>query len=237
MSRPVWPADLRDASWTTSLVWHRCDLPQFRDPPTSRSPTPVSSAKPAASICLIWLMLVAVQDEARAQDPAVFFIGGAAMVAVLPGFVLNLSQPDAARSFIKAGGGSFDAIDDENRAVDFLFEYQPGFTWHRVKPLFGVAGNSDGTFYGWVAAAHDFHLTDRFIMNVNTGPAFYLVGEAAKSLGSPFVLRSGFEIGYRFDTEARVTTSFHHMSHGKLLNGDFNPGAEMIAINLSLPIN
>lgn len=197
----------------------------------------MSSAKPTIVVCLIWLICGGVPDHAAAQDPAVFFIGGAAMVAVLPGFVLNLPQPDAARSFIKASGGSFDAIDAENRAFDFLLEFQPGITWHRVKPLFGVAGNSDGTFYGWVAAAHDFHLTDRFIVNVNTGPAFYLVGEAAKNLGSPFVLRSGFEVGYRFDTEARVTMSFHHMSHGKLLNGDLNPGAEMIAINLSLPIN
>lgn len=179
----------------------------------------------------------AVPHEGRAQDPAVFYIGATALAAVVPGFIFDLAQPDAHTSFIKASGGLFDAIDDENEAFDFLVEYQPGVTWHRIKPLFGIAGNSDGTVYGWISAAHDVHIAQRFVVNVNTGPAFYLVGPTAKNLGSSGVLRSGFEVGYRFGSEARLTASFHHMSHGKLLNHDLNPGAEVVAINLTLPIS
>lgn len=174
--------------------------------------------------------------EARAQDPAVVYIGGAAVAAVVPEILFDLSQPDADQAFFKASSGHFDAVDDENEAVDLLVEYQPGLTWYRIKPLFGLAGNSDGTIYGWISAAHDVHLGDRVVINVNSGPALYVAGEGAKDLGSAGLLRSGVEIGYRFDDDARLTVSFHHMSHGKVLNA-FNPGAETLAIGLTWPLN
>lgn len=180
---------------------------------------------------------LATSSSARAQDPAVYYIAGAALATVLPGFVFDLPQPDANRSYVKMNGGYFDAIDDEQTAVNFSLEYQPGFTWYRIKPLAGFAGNTDGSFYGWLAAAHDFHFTKRFVVNFNIGPALYIVGGKGKNLGSAGVLRSGFEVGYRFDGGTRLTGSFHHMSHGKLLNSDLNPGTETIAVNLSWPLN
>jgi len=199
--------------------------------------TDAMGLKLATALALAVLSTLVYPSDARSQDPAVYYIGGAALVAILPSFVFALPQPDAHRSFFKASAGQFDAVDDENKAIDFLLEYQPGNTWHRIKPLFGIAGNSDGSLYGWVAAAYDFHIAERFVVNVNTGPAFYVAGDAAKDLGSPGVLRSGFEVGYRFAAEARVTASFHHMSHGKLLNGNLNPGVEVIAVNLTWPLN
>jgi hypothetical protein len=188
-------------------------------------------------VCAFVLLLATSPSRAEAQDPAVYYIWGAALVAVLPGFVWDLPQPDAERAFFKASGGSFDEVDDENKAWDFLLEFQPGRTWNRIKPMIGIAGNSDGTLYGWVAAAHDFHLSDRIVVNVNTGPALYLSGVSGKELGSPGVLRSGFEVGYRFAESARVTASMHHMSHGKVMNRHSNPGTEVIALNLSWPMN
>jgi len=172
----------------------------------------------------------------EAQDPSVFYIGGAALAAVVPGFVFDTPQPDAGRTYVKTSLGRFDAVDQENMALDFLVEYQPGMTWHRIKPSVGVAGNSDGTVYAWAAAAHDFTLADRLIVNVNTGPAFYFVGKRGKNLGSRGALRSGFEVGYRAPSGIRFTGSFHHMSHGKLLIAELNPGTEVIALNVSWPI-
>ncbi len=176
-------------------------------------------------------------SSARAQDPAVYYISAAALLTVLPGYLFDLPQPDSKRSYIKASGGMFDAVDDENRAVDFSLEYQPGFSLYRIKPLVGIAGNTDGSIYGWLSIAHDFHMTKHFVVNFNIGPAFYIGGQNAKNLGSAGVLRSGFEVGYRFDGGARLTSSFHHMSHGKLLNDKINPGTEIISMNLSWPLN
>jgi hypothetical protein len=155
---------------------------------------------------------------------------------VLPGFIFKMPQPDLDRSYVKLNAGWFDAVDDENEAIDFGFEYVPGISLWRAKPVIGIAGNTDGSFYGWLAISHDFHLGKHFVINVNTGPAFYIGGENAKNLGSAAVLRSGFEVGYRFDGGTRLTASFHHMSHGKLLNDDVNPGTEILAINLSWPL-
>jgi hypothetical protein len=174
---------------------------------------------------------------ASAQDPAVLYIGAAALASVVPSFLLDLPQPDADRAFLKVSGGVFDAVDDENVAVDLLLEYQPGVTWHRIKPMIGVAGNTDGTVYGWISAGHDVQLGDRLVVNVNTGPAFYFGGASAKDLGSAAVLRSGFELGLRVRDNARVTASFHHMSHGKLLNPDWNPGTEVVALNVAWALN
>lgn len=180
--------------------------------------------------------LAAVPVETRAQDPAVFYIGGAAVAAVVPGFLFDTPQPDASLSLLKTSLGRFDAVDQENMALDFMVEYLPGITWHRIRPTVGAAGNSDGTFYAWASLAHDFHVARRLVVNVNTGPAFYLAGDRGKSLGSHGALRSGFEVGYRFPTGARLMGSFHHMSHGKLL-ADSNPGTEVIALNVSWPLH
>lgn len=189
----------------------------------------------SAAIILAALLLVS-PPQAEAQDPAVFYIGGAALAAVVPGFLFDTPQPDANQAYLKTSLGRFDAVDQENMALDFLVEYQPGLTWHRIKPLVGIAGNSDGTVYGWLSIAHDFHLAQRLVVNVNTGPAIYVAGNQGKQLGSSGALRSGFEVGYRFGTGMRLTGSFHHMSHGKLLNEDQNPGTEVIAVNLSWPL-
>lgn len=186
---------------------------------------------------LAMLAQLAAPSNVRAQDPAVYYIAGAALATVLPGFVFDLPQPDADRAFAKLSAGMFDVVDDKNVAGDFSIEFQPGWTWYRIKPLVGIAGNTDGSFYGWLAAAHDFHITKHLVVNFNIGPAFYVAGKDGKNLGSAGVLRSGFEVGYRFDGGMRLTASFHHMSHGKLLNSDINPGTEIIGLNLSVPLN
>ncbi len=186
----------------------------------------------------VLLLAVLAPAAAEAQDRSVYYIGSAAsaLVAVVPGFVFDVPQPDSARSFLRISSGQFDAVDDENHAIDVLLEYQPGVTWRRIKPLFGMAANSDRTFYGWVSASHDFHIAERLVIRLDTGPALYLAGEEGKKLGSAGVLRSGFEVGYRFAGERRLTASYHHMSHGKIMNRHSNPGSEVIAVNLSWPL-
>ncbi len=49
------------------------------------------------------------------------------------------------------------------------------------------------------------------------------------------MLRSGVELGYRFDNAARVALTFHHMSHGEIFD-DKNPGTEMVALTFALPL-
>jgi hypothetical protein len=178
---------------------------------------------------------LSIPSTTRANNASTIYIGVAALATVLPGFILDMDQPDSRRSFLKFSMGSFDAVDDENGAVDFSVEYQPPITYNRVRPLMGIAGNTDGSYYAWLAAGHDFHLTGYFVFNVNVGPAVYFAGDDGKDLGSKIVLRSGFDLGYRMEDGGRITAGLHHMSHGELF-GDKNPGTEIISVSYSWPL-
>lgn len=179
---------------------------------------------------LVAVGLVGGAHAAEAQDPAVLYIGGFVLASVVPSVIMDWPELDARRSMLKAGFARFDAVDRENQAWDITFEYQPGLAWRRVKPSVGVSRNSDGATYAWLAAALDLHLGEYLVANVNSGPAFYFPGDSGKALGSFGVLRSGFEIGVRIANAARTTVSFHHMSHGKLMNRTSNPGTETVGV-------
>ncbi|MGB1841708.1 MAG: acyloxyacyl hydrolase, partial [Longimicrobiales bacterium] len=171
------------------------------------------------------------RSDVAAQDPAVLYIGGFALASVVPSVLLDWPGLDTQRSLFKAGFARFDAVDRENEAWDLTFEFQPGLAWHRIKPLVGMSRNSDGATYTWFAGALDLHVGEHLIANINSGPAFYFPGDSGKVLGSFGVLRSGFEVGVRIADVARTTLSFHHMSHGKLMNRNWNPGTETIGMS------
>ena len=172
-----------------------------------------------------------IPTRVEAQDPAVLYISGFALASVVPSVLMDWPDLDAQRSMFKAGFARFDAVDRENEAWDVTFEFQPGVAWHRIKPLVGMSRNSDGATYTWLAGALDLHAGEHLIANINSGPAFYFPGESGKALGSFGVLRSGFEVGLRIADVARTTVSFHHMSHGKLMNRTSNPGTETIGMS------
>lgn len=167
--------------------------------------------------------------SATAQDPAVLYIGGFALASVVPGLILDWPQLDGERSMLKLGVARFDAVDAENEAWDVSLEFQPGIAWRRIKPLVGMSRNSDGSTYAWLSGSLDLHVGEYFVANLNSGPAFYFPGAFGKHLGSFGVLRSGFEFGARIRGAMRTTVSFHHMSHGKLMNR-LNPGTEMVGV-------
>ena len=180
---------------------------------------------------MVAIGLHAASTRVEAQDPAVLYIGGFALASVIPSVLMDWPELDSDRSMFKTGFARFDAVDRENQAWDLTFEYQPGMAWHRIKPLLGLSRNSDGSTYTWLAGALDVHVGEYLVANVNSGPAFYFPGDAGKRLGSFGVLRSGFEIGLRIADTARTTVSFHHMSHGKLMNRTSNPGTETVGVS------
>ena len=83
---------------------------------------------------------------------------------------------------------------------------------------------------------YDLHIGEHVVVNVNLAPTFYNAGKG-KDLGSFAVLRSGVEMGYRFSNGARLMASFHHMSHGGLLNHARNPGTETAALTVHIPVS
>ncbi len=190
-----------------------------------------SGVRVLAVILFVTIALAGARSDVAGQDPAVLYIGGFALASVVPSLLLDWPGLDTQRSMFKAGFARFDALDRENQAWDLTFEFQPGLAWHRIKPLVGMSRNSDGATYTWFAGALDLHVGEHLIANINSGPAFYFPGDSGKVLGSFGVLRSGFEVGVRIADVARTTLSFHHMSHGKLMNPNWNPGTETIGMS------
>jgi len=168
-------------------------------------------------------------------DAGPLVIGIAAAVAVIGGEVTQAPQPDASRAFLRAGLGYFDVWSREDTAASFHVEYKPAWQIWRIKPMIGAFGTSDGAVAGYVGIGYDWHVTKNIVVNVNTAATFYNAGNG-KHLGSFAVLRSGVELGWRFEDASRLSVSFHHMSHGELFD-DKNPGADVVAITYSIPVD
>jgi len=133
------------------------------------------------------------------------------------------------------GVGWFDAIDKNDQAAEFRFEYRPGVFLWKFKPFLGLAGTSDSGFYAYGGLRIDAYSGRRIVVS----PSFALVGYHqgdGKDLGANGVARSGIDISWCFDNNAQLGLAFHHMSHGRVM-GDLNPGTEMISLTYSIPFD
>lgn len=171
---------------------------------------------------------------ARAGEKMPTILGVIAGLSVLTGTIFEITQPDANTAFVGFAVGAFDVIDSEDESTEFRLEFQPGFQVWRVKPLLGVFATSDGGIGGYFGIGHDLNIGEHIVLNVNTAATFYAAGKG-KHLGSYAVLRSGAELGYRFDNASRLSITLHHMSHGELFD-DKNPGTEIVGITYAIPL-
>ena len=71
-------------------------------------------------------------------------------------------------------------------------------------------------------------------------PSFAIGGYSrgnGKDLGTPALIgRFGLDLEYRLDADVRLGVGFHHMSNGKVLGQEINPGTEVVGLTLSIPI-
>jgi len=161
-------------------------------------------------------------------------LGISAAALIIGGEVFQTPQPDASRAFIAGGVGYFDVWSRKNTAASFHVEYRPPWQIWRIKPMVGAFGTTDGAVAGYFGVGYDTHITKNIVFNVNTAATFYNAG-GGKHLGSFAVLRSGIELGWRFEDASRLVVSIHHLSHGELF-ADRNPGAEIFAVTYHVPV-
>lgn len=170
----------------------------------------------------------------KAEPSSAIIIGVAAGVAIAAGEIFGTPQPDAKRAFIIGGAGGFDIISRDNAAGSFQLEYRPGWQVWRIKPMVGMFATTDGGVAGYVGLGYDLHITKNIVVNLNTAVTLYGANNG-KYLGSFAVLRSGIELGWRFEDASRLMVSVHHLSHGRLLSKR-NPGAEVVAVTYAVPV-
>jgi hypothetical protein len=172
------------------------------------------------------------RNEARA-DPAV--TGIAIASAALFGMSLFLDTPKGdEKHFVTLEGGRFDVLDRENEATEGGLEFRPGWTLWKFRPIVGARATTDETYYVYAGGRFDVYFGHRFVVSPSFALAYYHKGEG-KDLGSEGVGRSGIDMQYRFDNDMRLGVGFHHMSHGKIMNNDFNPGTETLGLTFSVP--
>jgi len=92
----------------------------------------------------------------------------------------------------------------------------------------------DGAGATYLGMGYGLHVGEHLVVNVNIAPAFYHTSRG-KRLGSYAVLRSGFELGYRFDDGTCLMLPFHHISHGKVLS-QVNSGTDTAAVSIHIPV-
>jgi lipid A 3-O-deacylase len=144
------------------------------------------------------------------------------LVALLLGSTVaradDLWMRDDARWLVVLGGGAFDLnLPSESEDTEPLYEIEL-----RMKP----------GFYGGVHL--DLPIGDHFRVVPSGSIGAYDKGGNGKNLGGTLEFRIGGGIAWRFDNDWRVAVNWYHMSNAD--TGDTNPGAEMMMLEVGIPL-
>lgn len=138
-----------------------------------------------------------------------------------------------ATEFVTVSAGVFD-IDDIYESGLASIEYRGERFWHGLLPIAGVAANTDGGAYVYGGFNYDFDLGDRWVLTPSLAVAAYHEGDS-RDLGGVIEFQSRLGLDYRFENESRLGLSIAHLSNAGIY--DDNPGAEMVMLNYSIPVN
>ena len=158
------------------------------------------------------------------------------MVAALSGWAAT--HPDR----VPSGGGAysfsagaFDRVDRVAQTWSLGFQRRwGGFLIWRLKPFVGADITGRRSLYIYGGLRLDIHLVSRFDVVPNFAVVNYFHGDG-KGLGSPIEFRSGVEVAWRFADGVRLGIAYHHISHW-IFFGSKNPGTEILAATLSIPL-
>ena len=161
-------------------------------------------------------------------------------LAIATGLVVATAlaiPPEAEVDHLSFGAGRFDPIKNVQPATTLGIEYRFGrLLWWKLAPFLGVGVTTQHSVYGYGGVRLAAHWGER----VAVSPSFAIGGYSrggGKDLGHPPVVgRFGLDVEYRFDNDLRLGLGYHHFSNGKVLGQTNNPGTEIIAVTVSLPV-
>jgi lipid A 3-O-deacylase len=201
---------------------------------TTRDPPKMLGRFAVLFVAAVVLVSGSFRNPARADDVVTAIALGSGLLLIQSLFVDTPEHDES--DFVAVEGGAFDPVRAEKQSAYFSAEYRSGWFLWKLKPFAGVAGTTDRSFWGYAGLRLDTYWGRRIIIT----PSFALVGYDrgdGKNLGSPPLLgRSGFDFQYRFDNDMRVGVGFHHMSNGKALGQNINPGTELVGLSFSMPV-
>ena len=133
---------------------------------------------------------------------------------------------------MRAGVGSFDVLDGDNRAGEFNLEYMGSSVYKAARPIFGGSITSDKATYLYAGVAFDFG-KNGFYFTPSFAPGYYNKGDG-KDLGHHLEIRSQVEVGFEFEDATRLGLSLSHRSNASI--GKTNPGTESLTVHYSIPM-
>lgn len=122
--------------------------------------------------------------------------------------------------------GSFDAL-NATRSAELGFEYRFAPRAFELRPVLGVAVNSDKGGYVLAGLRRDFDVSERWILTPHFGVTLFEEGDG-KDLGHAVEFRSGVELAVRLGDRSRFGVSFYHLSNAGL--DETNPGSESLVV-------
>jgi len=144
------------------------------------------------------------------------------------------SEPD----YLAFEVGRFDVLKNVQPSTSFGAEYRFGklLDW-KFRPFVGAFVTTDHSFYGYGGIRFSAYWGERLVVTPSLAFGGYSPGDG-KSLGNPAVIgRFGLDLEYRLDNDMRVGVAYHHMSNGKILLQDTNPGTEIIGVTFSIGLH
>ena len=194
-----------------------------------------STVQRRLSRLLLLLPCLALSPSTARADKEVqaLAVGAAAVIATTIGSPI-VEESDQ----IAVEAGRLDPVKNVQPTTDFGFEFRGGrpFLW-RLQPFVGGGFTADHSFYGYGGIRVAAHWGDHVVATPSFAIGGYSRGDG-KDLGTPAVIgRFGLDLEYRFDNDVRIGVAYHHMSNGKVLGQEINPGTEVIGITLSMPVH
>jgi lipid A 3-O-deacylase len=162
--------------------------------------------------------------------------GLACAFAVLAAWVAPARAADHHIDYLAVQAGAYDmgVFDGGNElSAGFGLEYRAGFSVFYVHPFLGVMGTTDSVFYGYGGILIDIPIGGGFYFTPSGALGGYNRGDG-QNLGFPLEFRTGLELTYRFEHDARLGLMFHHISNASL--GGSNPGSESLFVTFAYPL-
>ena len=131
------------------------------------------------------------------------------------------------------GAGAWQVLRSDEMEAEFNVAYRPNYRLWIFKPHFGVMAATDGNYYGYGGLLVDLYWGNHIVSTLSTAVGFN--GGGGYDMGSHAQFRSGIDLAYRFDSNARLGIGFFHMSNAGLT--DRNPGSESLLLTYSHPVN
>ena len=137
--------------------------------------------------------------------------------------------PTEKQGTISLSIGYFDALGDDDSAIDLRAEYRYDRTYLGfLKPWAGVEVTSDASLWGGGGLLIDHEFTPNWYITPSLGAGLYTKGNSDIDLDFPVQFRTQLEIAHQYDNGHRAGIALSHISNVGI--GDNNPGTEVLSL-------